>query len=264
MPQKLLQDNIPLVVRAGNNSLSLSATFQGRPTRITIGGQQYKLSTALALATATAGIGGIDTGSFTAGTIYNIFAVQSSGTVGLIISTSATPTGFTSSKFLGKLIAATGATISHVMNMGEKFVEFVYNTNNAGSNDTSSFGYGIVGGQFPNGAVGTPYIKRVRWLQAFKLTDSTFIECTEDGVNFWNSANDPGNASLSGIQGTNSYGIIPRSVAASATDVDVGFQAGGRYSSNVSYAGNGAAWSGISSAPYAWRMVKISDVITGP
>lgn len=124
MGQKLLPDNVPSVVRASGTSLTLATTNNGQPTRITIAGQQYKLSTALSLSSATSGIGGIDTGSIAANTLYYVYAVVSSGTVGMIISTTGPttgPTGFTTrNKLIAKLRTDLGAsTINTVVTLSE-------------------------------------------------------------------------------------------------------------------------------------------------
>lgn len=120
MGQILTRDNIPLLVRASGTAIVLASTYLGKTTRITIGGQQYPLVNSLALNTGTVGIGGLDTGSLVANTLYYVYAVLSGSTVGLIASLAAPttgPAGYTSAfKFLGRFrtdfAAATIATYS--------------------------------------------------------------------------------------------------------------------------------------------------------
>lgn len=99
-------DNIPSVVKASTTSLTLAATYLGKPTRLTLGGQQYTISSALTLNTATIGLNGLDAGSLASNTLYYVYgAVNTGGTVGLVASLSAPatgPSGFAANKFLGR------------------------------------------------------------------------------------------------------------------------------------------------------------------
>lgn len=96
-------NNIPPLVVASTTSLTLAATNNGQPTSMLIGGQGYALTTGLTLNTGTVGLNGIDTGSLAANTLYYIFAVVSSGVVGMVISlSSSAPTGFTQYANIGR------------------------------------------------------------------------------------------------------------------------------------------------------------------
>lgn len=103
MGQVIGLDNIPPIVVASTTSLTLAATNNSFATRIKIGGQQYVLSSGLSLATGTVGFNGMDTGSLASNTLYYVYAVVSSGVVGLVISLSATaPTGFAQYANIGR------------------------------------------------------------------------------------------------------------------------------------------------------------------
>lgn len=96
MGQVLLPDNIPNRTVDSATQVSLPATAFGQPTRITIGGQQYKLDAAVSCDLTTNGIGGLDTGSLVADTTYYIYAIYNVTAVALVCSTSGSgPTGFT-------------------------------------------------------------------------------------------------------------------------------------------------------------------------
>ena len=108
-------DNFPALVKASTASVTLATTNMGRQTRLTIGGQQYPVTVALALSTAASGLGGIDTGSVAANTLYYVYAcVNTSGVVGLVASLSNAeigPFGFTGRyKYLGKFKTFAGST----------------------------------------------------------------------------------------------------------------------------------------------------------
>lgn len=101
MGQLILPDNIPPLIKASTTTCTLASTNMGQPTRITIGGQQYKLSSTLTLNTATTGLGGLDTGALgSAFQLYYVYAcTNTSGVVGLVASLtgpSTGPSGFTS------------------------------------------------------------------------------------------------------------------------------------------------------------------------
>lgn len=101
MGQLTLQDNIPEVIRASSTTATLATTNLGQPTRITVGGRQYRVSTALTLNTGTTGFGGLDTGTLSdTHSLYYVYAVVQSGVVGLIASLASPttgPSGFTTS-----------------------------------------------------------------------------------------------------------------------------------------------------------------------
>lgn len=120
MGQVLTADNLPDLAIASSTTVTMGTTYLGKNTRITIGGNQYLYSSLITLNFGTTGINGLDTGSIAANTLYYIYAVQSSGTPGLVASLAAPatgPAGFTAWKEVGRcrtlLTAATLATITN-------------------------------------------------------------------------------------------------------------------------------------------------------
>lgn len=83
-------------------------------------GQGYKLNSALVLSTASTGLGGLDTGSLAANTLYYVYAAVSSNTVGLVASLNAPstgPTGFTQWRQIGRMRTFSGsAALAIVVN----------------------------------------------------------------------------------------------------------------------------------------------------
>jgi hypothetical protein len=113
MGQLTLQDNIPILTRDSDTQISLPSTYQGKAVRITVGGQQYTRSTSATLSTGSSGFGGLDTGSIAANTLYYVYAVVSSGVLGLTISTAnpgTGPTGFSAWKEIGRFRTRSGGT----------------------------------------------------------------------------------------------------------------------------------------------------------
>lgn len=109
---QFFRENIPQVVKASNTSLTLAATYQNQSTHALIGGQAYSLSSALTLNTGTTGAGGIDTGTFTANSLYYCYLIVSSNTPALVISLnspSTGPTGFSQYKYLARFRSYTGS-----------------------------------------------------------------------------------------------------------------------------------------------------------
>lgn len=116
MGQATLLDNIPLLVKASTTQVTLASTYLGKPTRITIGGRQYKLSAQLTFdSTNPTGLNGLDTGIIAANTLYYVYAcVNTSGVVGLVVSLTGPttgPTGFSDRhKLLGRFRTDFGST----------------------------------------------------------------------------------------------------------------------------------------------------------
>jgi len=106
-------ENIAPLVRASSTTITMASTYLGMPVRISVGGQQYKATGTITLNTAASpGINALDTGSLVANTLYYIYAVQSSGVLGLVASTTASttgPTGFTAWKEIGRFRTDVGA-----------------------------------------------------------------------------------------------------------------------------------------------------------
>lgn len=95
MGQIRLLESIATVARTGN----LTATLG--PSVINIGGAQYRTSSNITLNIGGTGVGGLDTGTIAANTLYYIHAVVSNGFPALIASLSKTaPSGFTNFRYL--------------------------------------------------------------------------------------------------------------------------------------------------------------------
>jgi hypothetical protein len=116
MAQYFNFENVPPVVKASSTSLTLATTYLGQSTVLKIGGQAYTPSSTITLNTGTtagSGVSGIDTGTFTANTLYYVYACVSNNLPILVISTSGPstgPTGFTSAyKYLAKFRTFVGS-----------------------------------------------------------------------------------------------------------------------------------------------------------
>lgn len=260
MGRILLPDNIATVVRNSGTQLQMASTRDGQPVRITVGGQQYKLSSTMTLNTGTSGFGGLlDT--FVVSSIWNVFAVVSNGVLGMVGTTSSSPTGYSSYKFLGKFIATSGSpTISHFMNVGEAFKEYVYNSGTWDSTDTTNFAHGAVGGAI-TGSLGANRNKIVRFLVApILLTDRYALELSVNGDS--NHFYDLGNAG----EGTATAYVIQNGVEYGVQfDTFIGNELTLKFliyrrPSGATYGSAGTAWTN----GMRWRVCKISDVITGP
>jgi hypothetical protein len=93
MGQIFFQDSIPTLTKVSSTQVSLAASSFGQTTRITIGGQQYALSSALTLTTSTTGAGGLDsTPSSTQYTYVYAIVHATTGAVALLGSANQTPT----------------------------------------------------------------------------------------------------------------------------------------------------------------------------
>lgn len=116
-----LQENIPLITKISGTQIQLAASYLGQSGRINVGGQQYRLTTALQCNLATTGFGGLDTGSLAANTLYYIYVVvNGSNAAGLVCSTSnpaVGPTGFTAWREVGRFRTFLGsAAVGVVVN----------------------------------------------------------------------------------------------------------------------------------------------------
>lgn len=111
MPQ-FFQDNIPLLQRDTGTQISMPATYNGQLARARVAGQGYRWSSALACNLATTGLGGLDTGSLAANTLYHVYLCVSSNIVGLVVSAngpSTGPTGFSQNRYVGRLRTQSGS-----------------------------------------------------------------------------------------------------------------------------------------------------------
>jgi len=105
--QALRQDNIPVVIVNTTTQLRLPATFNGGPTRITVGGRQITLSSQLLLNTGSTGAGALDAGVLGAVQLWYVYAIlnRTTNTLALLASLSAEsptmPVNYTSFKMIG-------------------------------------------------------------------------------------------------------------------------------------------------------------------
>jgi hypothetical protein len=135
--------------------------------------------------------------------------------------------------------------------------EYASNSNATNTaTDTTSFVNGTSGkdgSNIPNGAVGTAYNRRVRFLTAIQPTDMLVLEFYDSTNSSWT----PSGTRFPYIPvASNSYGM--RLSSFSSTDVDVTFGAGGLHMLGAAtYGANSSeAWSLITS--WKWRVTKIS------
>lgn len=114
---QFLGENIPYLVKDSSTQISLPATYLGQPTRLLLGGQGYKLNSALVCNLSS---GGLDTGSLAANTLYYVYAAVSGGNVILEASLngpSVGPTGFTQWRQIGRFRTLSGsAAVADVVN----------------------------------------------------------------------------------------------------------------------------------------------------
>jgi hypothetical protein len=261
MGQKLGQDNIAPLVRASNTQITMAATHNGKPVRITVGGQQYKApASGLALSISTSGFNGIDTGSYAIEKIYNVFAVVQSGVLGLVYTLATTPSGFSAYTFLGTFISSsTASKISHVMNVGEPFVEYAYPTGTWDADTATSganTGYDIEGFAAPGALTGNR-TKYVKFLVNAKITDR--IEPFARGGTLDNAWVPNTNYNAYQRQGNTSYGMLANPSSSFANIITWNIYT---YASPGS-GGYGAAGNNWITS-YRIRLDKYSDIITVP
>jgi hypothetical protein len=131
--------------------------------------------------------------------------------------------------------------------------EFSSNSNTTNTaTDTTSFAYGSSGSGFPNGAVGTSYVRRVRFQNSITELDCLILEFYDSTNSSWV----PASTRLTWhYAGSTTYGM--RMSSANSTDVDVTFGSGGLHALGAStYGANSSeAWSLITS--WKWRVRKI-------
>jgi hypothetical protein len=137
-------------------------------------------------------------------------------------------------------------------------VEYAYNTSGitaAGASDTTAFAYGpsgaAIGSIASTTGTNSTTTMRVRFQYPTQVGDVVELE-TDMGTSGarWISFGSALANSL--FQGSSVYGAYIRQV--NATDWDVSFGNKGAYSSNATYAGDGTAWSGVST--WRWRVRK--------
>lgn len=145
---------------------------------------------------------------------------------------------------------------SGTLNVSQNDVEYAWNFGNVtttGGSDTTSFGYGPSG--TPVLAIDSTHPLAttsftVQFQTPIQPTDRIVLEATTGSSGSWTSVSDRGFGYL--VQGTSNYGTTI--VQSTSTQVIVNFNNGGYQASNGTYAGNGAAWSGLST--FKWRVRK--------
>lgn len=109
------------LIKTGATTLQLTAG-----SRFRIGGLGARLDSALNLDFSGNGLGGLDTGSIAASTLYYIYAVTSGTTVGLVASLNANgPTGFLIFKEIGKVTSNSISEITNPVRLNDMFEQFV-------------------------------------------------------------------------------------------------------------------------------------------
>lgn len=261
MGQSFLQPNIPKLVIASSTSLTLAATYNGQPTFLQVGGQGYFLTSGLSLSTAVTGIGGLDTGAIAANTAYYVYAVISSGVIGLVISTSSTaPTGFTQYQRLSAVVTNSSSALSWVTGFssdGSRLnIEYASNSGStataSGVNTTSTAIRSIAGSSIlsiDSTTANATTNFRCLFVSTIQTDDILLMEFN-DG-NGWYEADA---IAPYIIQSTSQYGVTM--LPDNSTQVTVYFGNKGVKPNNATYAGNGVAWSTFTASN--WRVKKIS------
>lgn len=109
MPSIRTAEVVQKVVKTSVTTLQLPSG-----SRLNIGAQQWPLTSALTLNTATVGVGGVDA-TIAAGSLYTVFAVVSSNVVYLIASlNSSLPAGFTQARAVGGFTTNASSQIDQV------------------------------------------------------------------------------------------------------------------------------------------------------
>lgn len=131
----------------------------------------------------------------------------------------------------------------------------------ANTNYTTGMVAGAAGSQFASVAsttAGQNTGYQINWSTVVQRTDAVIIEVSSDSGTTW--SNTGANICSIGrlLQSTSEYGMWYEAINSTSGYVKFGNK--GRLSNNVSYAGDGLAWSGIAgSSQYLWRVRKVSS-----
>lgn len=204
-----------------------------------------------------------NTGSILAGTTTSTSTVYFSG--GSAFGTSA---GATSDRFLNitnmtnnshwtAIFSVPISQWSANVTMAERAVEeFVSNTDTTNTDNTTAFDYGPGGQQFGSYGGGT-HSKTCQFRNAGTPTDVHTLEISGNSGATWADIAVAETAGISSFTRQNSVGYGMYISGISPTTVVVSFS-DYRYNNNSSYAGAGAAWSGIAAqAQYLWRVRRV-------
>jgi hypothetical protein len=150
-------------------------------------------------------------------------------------------------------------TSSGTVNLAQNDVEYVYNTTVTDADDTTAFGYGPGGGQFP-GVTTTSKTKRVRFLTPIQTTDHIVLETSFDAGVTWGEVgqHEEDSAARYQIQNTLTYGM--QLVHINSTDLDVRFGIHRTVNPSVGYGSAGSSWTDIdANNTYKWRVKKVKS-----
>lgn len=103
-------ENIKNLVKTGSTSLSLPSNTSAR-----VMGRGVVTDKDLNCDLNTTGLGGLDTGSVSANSLYNIFLVVTSSSIGLVASLSNSPSGFVLYRFIGQIRTNGSSNIQHLI-----------------------------------------------------------------------------------------------------------------------------------------------------
>lgn len=133
--------------------------------------------------------------------------------------------------------------------------EFGYNSDvtSTATVNASGFAQGAEGVLFSsNWAVGTAYVRRVRFNTPIQATDRIVVEI--NGTGYW-ASNESFFPNIQ--QGSSFYGIA--AVPVNATDVDVTFRPNGRIADGATYGANGSSFAALNALNFRWRVRKTSS-----
>jgi len=158
------------------------------------------------------------------------------------------------SVFIGPIpIAEYAGDVTH---LAAARVEYAYNTDTTGTDDTASFGYGPGGVVYPNRAVGTNVVKNVKFQTAIQPTDMIVIESLDvsQSSQVWIPHEARWGSYIS--QSSSRYGILLTII--DDYTVRLTFSAEGYRATNATYAGNGDPWTDLNGFGDKWRVRKSS------
>jgi len=116
------EEIIKSLTKTGATTLQLEAG-----SRLRVGGLGVVLDSARNLDFGTTGLGGLDTGSIAASTLYYTYVVISGSQVGLVASISASgPSGFLVFREIGKVLTDTTPELYTPVNLGNLFKHYIH------------------------------------------------------------------------------------------------------------------------------------------
>lgn len=113
-----IRENLGTLSKIGNTIVQLSAST------LTLGARQYSNTSNITADLTVSGIGGLDSGSAAASTLYYIYAVENLDALALILSTSANgPSGYNNFKELGKIFTDNSIIFDDPVAVGGEFFQ---------------------------------------------------------------------------------------------------------------------------------------------